>query len=171
MLVVNGWTQAVVIEIKLARDTEARRAVDDPGRTTQKLGGGKVPNTCGHPMRGGRSGLEAHHLRRRSAMPKYMFKASLTGEGIAGVMKEGGTARHAVIRDSVERLGGTLEGFYFAFGPDDVIIICDPADDETAAGFAMETSSSGRVAVATTVLLTPEQIDRAREKHSGWRAP
>ncbi|MFZ0626865.1 MAG: GYD domain-containing protein [Acidimicrobiia bacterium] len=104
-------------------------------------------------------------------MRKYMFQASLTGEGIAGVMKEGGTARHAVIRDAIERLGGTLEGFYFAFGQDDVILICDLPDDETAAGFAMETSSSGRVAVATTVLLTPEQIDQAREKQSGWRAP
>jgi hypothetical protein len=35
----------------------------------------------------------------------------------------------------------------------------------------METSSSGRVAVSTTVLLTPDDVDRAREKKSGWRAP
>ena len=44
-------------------------------------------------------------------------------------------------------------------------------DNVTAAGFALETSSSGRVSVSTTVLITPEEMDRAREKHSGWRAP
>jgi uncharacterized protein with GYD domain len=104
-------------------------------------------------------------------MPKYMFQAALSPEGIAGVIKEGGTARRTVVSESVERLGGTVEAFYFAFGPDDVIIICDMPDNETAAALAMETSASGRVAVSTTVLLTPEQVDRAREKHSGWRAP
>lgn len=104
-------------------------------------------------------------------MPKYMFRASLSGEGIAGIIEEGGTARRDVIGESIERLGGTVETFYFSFGIEDVVVICDLPDDETAAAFAMETSSSGRVDVATTVLLTPEQIDRARHKHSGWRAP
>lgn len=64
-----------------------------------------------------------------------------------------------------------LETFYFAFGDDDVVVICELPDNETAAGFAMETSASGRISVATTVLLTPEEVDRAREKQSGWRAP
>jgi hypothetical protein len=35
----------------------------------------------------------------------------------------------------------------------------------------LEVSSSGRVSVSTTVLLTPEEVDRAREKKSGWRPP
>jgi hypothetical protein len=35
----------------------------------------------------------------------------------------------------------------------------------------METSTSGRVSTSTTVLLTPEEVDRSREKKSGWRAP
>lgn len=52
-----------------------------------------------------------------------------------------------------------------------MIIVADLPDNETAAGFAMETSASGRVAVSTTVLLTPEEVDRAAEKKSGWRAP
>lgn len=104
-------------------------------------------------------------------MPKYLFRASLAAEGIAGVLAEGGTARRQVVSDAIETLGGTLEAFYFTFGDEDVAAICEMPDDETAAAFAMETSASGRVAVSTTVLLTPEQIDQAREKHSGWRAP
>ena len=104
-------------------------------------------------------------------MTKYLFKASLSPEGIAGVLTEGGTARRTVVKRAIESLGGTLESFYFAFGDDDVIVICELPDNETAAAFAMETSASGRVAVSTSVLLTPEEVDRARGKKSGWRAP
>ncbi|MBK5288892.1 MAG: GYD domain-containing protein [Acidimicrobiia bacterium] len=104
-------------------------------------------------------------------MPKYMFRASLAAEGVAGVLTEGGTARRSAVQDAIETLGGSLEAFYFAFGDDDVVGICELPDDETAAAFAMETSASGRVSVSTTVLLSPEAIDRAREKRSGWRAP
>jgi uncharacterized protein with GYD domain len=104
-------------------------------------------------------------------MPKYLFRASLSPEGLAGVLKEGGTSRRTAVKDALENLGGSLDAFYFAFGDDDVIGICELPDNETATAFAMETSSSGRVSVSTTVLITPEEVDRAREKHSGWRAP
>jgi uncharacterized protein with GYD domain len=104
-------------------------------------------------------------------MAKYLFKASLNAEGVAGLRAEGGTARRAEVKKAVETLGGTLESFYFAFGNDDVIIICDLPDNETAAAMAMESSASGRVSTSTTVLITPEEMDRSREKKSGWRAP
>lgn len=104
-------------------------------------------------------------------MPSYLFRASLSPEGVAGVLAEGGTARRAAVQNAIEALGGRLECFYFAFGGDDVVGTCELPDNEAAAAFAMEVSSSGRVSVSTTVLLTPEEIDRAREKKSGWRAP
>jgi uncharacterized protein with GYD domain len=104
-------------------------------------------------------------------MPKYLFTASLSPEGVAGVLAEGGSARRATVGDAIRNLGGTLEAFYFAFGDDDVIGICELLDNEAAASFGLEVSSSGRVSVSTTVLLTPEEVDRAREKKSGWRAP
>ena len=104
-------------------------------------------------------------------MAKYMFKASLSPEGVAGVLAEGGTARRATVQNAIEALGGSLEAFYFSFGDDDVVGICELPDNESAAAFAMEVSASGRVSVSTSVLLTPEEIDRAREKKSGWRAP
>jgi uncharacterized protein with GYD domain len=104
-------------------------------------------------------------------MPKYLFRASLSPEGVAGVVSEGGSARQAVVKDAIETLGGTLEAFYFAFGDDDVIGIYELPDNLSAAALALEVSSSGRVSVKTTVLIAPAEMDRAREKHSGWRAP
>lgn len=104
-------------------------------------------------------------------MPKFLFQVSLNAEGVAGVLAEGGTARREVVKDAVESVGGTLEAFYFAFGVDDVVVIIDVPDQETAAGLAMQVSASGRMSVATTVLLTPEQIDQARETQSSWRPP
>jgi uncharacterized protein with GYD domain len=103
-------------------------------------------------------------------MPKYLFRASLSAEGSPG-LAEGGTARRSTAKSAIETLGGTLDASYFAFGDDDVIGICELPDNETAAAFAMEISSSGQVTVSTTVLITPEEIDRARGKKSGWRAP
>jgi uncharacterized protein with GYD domain len=103
-------------------------------------------------------------------MAKYLFRASLSPEGVAGVLTEGGTARRTVVKNAIETLGGSLESFYFVFGDDDVVGICDLPDNETAT-FALETSASGRVSVSTSVLITPEEIDRAREMKSGWRPP
>lgn len=74
-------------------------------------------------------------------------------------------AAHATAMANHDRM--RLEAFYFAFGDDDVVGICELPDNETAAAFALETSASGRV----SVLITPEEVDRAREKKSGWRAP
>lgn len=104
-------------------------------------------------------------------MPKFLYQVSLNAAGVAGVLKEGGTARREVVENAIESVGGTLEAFYFAFGVDDVIAIVDLPDQETAAGLAMQFSSSDRMAVSTTVLLTPEQVDRARETQSSWRPP
>ncbi len=104
-------------------------------------------------------------------MPKYLFKASFAAEGVAGVIAEGGTARREVVSKAVQELGGDLECLYYTFGDADVIAICELPDNETAASFALQVSSSGRVSVATTVLLSPEQVDRAVAKKSSWRAP
>jgi uncharacterized protein with GYD domain len=129
------------------------------------------------PGKGLRLGCRGANVRsftartRQVSMAKFLFKASLSPEGVAGVMAEGGTARRAVVKKALESLGGTLESFYFAFGDDDVVVICELPDNQTAAAFAMETSASGRVAVSTSVLLTPEEVDGARGKKSGWRAP
>lgn len=104
-------------------------------------------------------------------MPKYLIKASYTTEGLKGVLKEGGSGRKAAIQQLAESLGGTLEGFYFAFGDDDVYTIADLPDNKTAAAVALTATASGAVRLSTTVLLTPEEVDEATKQSVSYRAP
>jgi uncharacterized protein with GYD domain len=104
-------------------------------------------------------------------MPKYLFKSSLSPEGVAGVLNEGGVARRDTVSKALQSVGGSLEAFYYAFGATDVYEIADLPDDETAAAVALTASSSGRLSVETVVLITPETIDAARKKNFDYRPP
>jgi uncharacterized protein with GYD domain len=92
-------------------------------------------------------------------MPKYLFKVRYTSEGLEGVMNAGGSARRAVASDLAKTLGGEVESFHFAFGDDDAYVICDLPDNMAAATLAMTVSSSGRVAISTTPLITVDEVD------------
>ena len=48
-------------------------------------------------------------------MAKYLFRTSYTQAGVAGLIREGGTGRREALRQTVEGLGGTLEGFSLRF--------------------------------------------------------
>ena len=104
-------------------------------------------------------------------MAKFLFIASLTPEGVKGVIEKGGTAREEAVRDSLQGLGGTLESFHFAFGGDDVYAIADLPDNESAAALALAVSASGVVGVRTVVLLTPAEVDGAAKRHVDYRPP
>jgi len=104
-------------------------------------------------------------------MPKYMFQANLVGEGVKGLLKEGGTNRRLAVEKTAQSVGGTLEGFYFAFGGVDVFAIVDLPDNAAAAAVALTISASGAVVAKTTVLLTPEEMDAAVKKTPSYRAP
>ena len=45
-------------------------------------------------------------------MAKYLFRTRYTQAGVSGLIREGGTGRREALRQTVEGLGGTLEGFY-----------------------------------------------------------
>jgi uncharacterized protein with GYD domain len=104
-------------------------------------------------------------------MPKYLFRAHLSPDGVAGILEEGGTSRLEEVKRAIGALGGTVEAFYFSFGDEDSILVADLPDNETATAFALSVSVSGRVAVSTTVLITPEEVDGARAKNAQFRAP
>jgi uncharacterized protein with GYD domain len=104
-------------------------------------------------------------------MPKYLFRAHLTADGVAGILDEGGTPRVEAVNTAVQALGGTVEAFYFAFGDEDSVLIADLPDNAAATAFALAVSSSGKVGVSTTVLITPEEVDRALTMEVGFRAP
>ena len=104
-------------------------------------------------------------------MPKYLLKANYVGEGIKGVLKEGGTSRRAAAQKAVKSLGGKGEAFYFAFGKHDAYMIMDLPDHASALNLAMTVGASGAVAVETLVLLTPEEVDAAAKKATKYRPP
>jgi uncharacterized protein with GYD domain len=104
-------------------------------------------------------------------MPKYLIEASYTADGLKGLAKDKGTGRVKAVSAAAAGLGGTVESFYFAFGDRDAILVLDLPDNVTAAGFSLAASSTGLVAVKTTPLLTPDEVDRALKVKSGYKAP
>jgi len=104
-------------------------------------------------------------------MPKYLFIASLTSDGVKGVMATGGTSRQKAVSDACKDAGGTLDSFYFAFGGDDVYTTADLPDNEAAAALALNVAASGVVGVRTVVLLTPAEVDAAAKRKVNYRPP
>ena len=104
-------------------------------------------------------------------MPRYLFRTSYTRAGIAGLIREGGTGRHEALRQTVTGLGGTLEGFYYAFGDDDLLLIAELPDEEAATALSLFVSAAGALTVTCTVLLTPETVDAAVSRTVRYRKP
>ena len=53
-------------------------------------------------------------------MSKYLVRANYVGDGVKGLLTEGGTKRRDAARAAIESGGGTLECMYYAFGDTDV---------------------------------------------------
>jgi uncharacterized protein with GYD domain len=104
-------------------------------------------------------------------MPKYLFQASYTVEGVRGLLKEGGSSRRAAIEKAAQSVGGKVESFYFAFGETDVYVIADLPDNATAAALALTVSAAGTASARTIVLLSPEEADMAVKKTPSFRPP
>jgi uncharacterized protein with GYD domain len=104
-------------------------------------------------------------------MPKYLVQGSYVGEGLKGLLKEGGSGRRAAVETVIRRMGGTLESFYYAFGEDDVLGVAEFPDNASAAAFSLAVNASGTVKVRITVLMTPEEVDEATRKTVDFRPP
>ena len=104
-------------------------------------------------------------------MPKYLVQASYVGEGLKGLIKEGGTSRRETVAKVIEGLGGKLETFYYAFGDFDVLGIADMPDSVSALAFSLAVNASGGINAKTIVLVTPEEIDDATKKAVDFRPP
>ncbi len=104
-------------------------------------------------------------------MPKFLFEASYTLEGVKGVQSAGGSSRRDAIAKVAESVGGQLESFYFAFGEHDVYTVVDLPDNESATAVALAVNAAGGAAVRTVVLLTPEEVDAAAKRSVDYRRP
>ena len=104
-------------------------------------------------------------------MPKYLVQANYVGEGIKGLLKEGGSSRRAAVEKLFGSLGGKVEAFYYAFGDTDLFVIADVPDNVTAAALSLTVNAAGAATAKVTVLLTPEEIDAAGKKTPSYRPP
>lgn len=104
-------------------------------------------------------------------MTKYLIKANYNSEGVKGLLKSGGKIRKSVVDKMVKDLGGELEAFYYAFGDPDIYGICSFPDTATAVAFALSINSSGLVSLTTTILIDPEEIDKAKDISVTYRTP
>ena len=104
-------------------------------------------------------------------MPKYLLQANYVGDGVKGLLKDGGSKRRAVVEKLFQSLGGSLEAFYYAFGDTDLYVIAEFPNQAAVAAFVLTVTATGTVTVKTTVLLTPEEIDAAGTLHPTFSAP
>ena len=66
---------------------------------------------------------------------------------------------------------GNLVAYYFAFGDYDGIAIVEGVDNVETAAAALIVGASGAVKTKTTVLLTPDEVDKAAKKSGNYRHP
>lgn len=104
-------------------------------------------------------------------MTKYLFEANYVGDGIKGLMREGGTKRRDAVVEALKSVGGSLESFYFAFGDTDVLGVFDIPQSADAAALSMMINSTGAVDLRLKPLMTPEDLDEASKRTPSYRPP
>jgi uncharacterized protein with GYD domain len=104
-------------------------------------------------------------------MPKYLFKASYTTAGAAGLLKDGGSGRKAAVEALVASVGGSVESMYWALGSDDFLLVADVPDAAAAASASLTVGASGAARVETVQLLTAADVDEAVKGRVEYRPP
>jgi uncharacterized protein with GYD domain len=104
-------------------------------------------------------------------MPKYLMQVNYVGDGVKGLLKDGGSKRRAVTDKLIKSVGGSLDAYYYAFGDTDLYLIAEFPNHAAAAAGALTATASGSVTVKTTVLLTPEDIDAIGKLTPAYSAP
>ena len=104
-------------------------------------------------------------------MPKYLFQVNYVGDGIKGLLKDGGSKRRAVTEKLFQSLGATIDAYYYAFGDTDLYINGEFPNHAAVTACALTVAATGTISVTTTVLLTPEDVDAAAKLQPTYSAP
>ncbi|HEX6318088.1 MAG TPA: GYD domain-containing protein [Burkholderiales bacterium] len=106
-------------------------------------------------------------------MAYYMHQVSFTAEAWAKMIHEPQN-RETAIRPTLEKLGGRLVGYWFAFGDSDAVVITQMPDNVSAAAAALAATAGGATrSLKTTVLMSVDESMEAMRKAggAGYRAP
>jgi uncharacterized protein with GYD domain len=104
-------------------------------------------------------------------MAKFMIKVSYLAEGSRGLLKDGGTARRAIVEKATQGLGGSVEMFYYALGEDDAYLVVNVPDMTSALALSLAVNATGAVRLQTIPLLSCEEMDEVCHKSVTYRAP
>ncbi len=106
-------------------------------------------------------------------MAYYLIQVTYTPEAWATMMKNPQNRRHA-IQPVIEKLGGSIEGSWFAFGDYDGVAILNMPDNVSITAFSIASSASGALkSFKTTPLMTNEDAMEAMTKAvtAGYKPP
>jgi uncharacterized protein with GYD domain len=106
-------------------------------------------------------------------MPMYLTRFRYTPETWAMMIAEPEDRRRAATA-YIESVGGTLHGYWYAFGTHDGISLWEAPDNIAMAAVALAIGGGGSLSsIETTVLLTVEETLDAlgRAQTVGYRAP
>jgi uncharacterized protein with GYD domain len=106
-------------------------------------------------------------------MAHYLMEVVYTPETWKGLIKKP-EDRTKAIRPVIEKLGGSLEGAWFAFGDYDIIVIAEFPDNVSAAAFSLAAAAGGAVrSIKTTPLLAINEGVGAMKlaAQSGYKPP
>ena len=104
-------------------------------------------------------------------MADYLLQLSYNAPAWAAMIKRPENRVEAV-RKSVEKLGGSIKGFWMSFGDHDLVGILEMPDNVSAAAFAMAIAAGGACHhVKTTPLLSVDEGMTAMKKagNSGYK--
>lgn len=106
-------------------------------------------------------------------MAFYLMRFSYTPEAWSRLIRKP-EDRRDVARAVIEKLGGTLHGFWYGFGEQDGFVLVEAPDNASAAAFAVGIAAGGSLrSAATTPLLTVEEMIEVLGKAQGlpYRSP
>ena len=94
-------------------------------------------------------------------MPRFLFEASYTLEGLKGLRRQGGSGRREAVARAAQSVGGRLEHFYFAFGEHDAFAVAD------LSGYTQLTEESGDEVAAEISLTLAQLVNEIAARHQG----
>ena len=106
-------------------------------------------------------------------MAYYLIQAAYTAEAAAKLVRRP-QDRLGSLRPMFKKMGGSLEGAWFAFGDYDVVLIAEMPNNVSSAAIALAVAAAGAVrTLKTTPLLTAKEGVAAMRKAAaaGYKPP
>lgn len=101
-------------------------------------------------------------------MAQYLWQTSLTSQTWEGIMSKDLSVIYGELGATAESFGGSVTQSWVAFGENDFIAVVDMPDNESMAAFVLSMTVRGYYSQGkTTVLLSPDETDRALNRAGG----